>query len=178
MNRPLRIAVADDEADMRDYFKTILPHLGHEVAAVAGSGRELVQQCQAVNPDLIITDIKMADMDGIDAAHEICKNRAVPVILVTAYQDPELIERAMADHVFAYLIKPIKQADLGPAISLALRRFEQFQAVGKEAADLRMALENRKIVEQRQGRGDEADRRGRTGGVPAPEPAGTTRTGS
>ncbi|HEV3260076.1 MAG TPA: response regulator [Gemmataceae bacterium] len=151
MNRSLRIAVADDEPDMRDYFQTILPTLGHDVAVAARTGRELVEQCQALNPDMVITDIKMADMDGIEAAMEICRTRPVPIILVTAYQNPELIARAESDHVMAYLVKPIKQADLGPAISLAMRRFEQFQTLYKEAADLRQALEDRKLIERAKG---------------------------
>ncbi|MFV2068838.1 MAG: ANTAR domain-containing response regulator, partial [Pirellulales bacterium] len=111
MNRSLRIAVADDEADMRDYFQDILPDLGHQVVAVAGNGRELVQQCQMHEVDLVITDIKMPEMDGIDAAREIARAKSLPFILVSAYHDPDLIERAGAPHVMAYLVKPIEQAD-------------------------------------------------------------------
>lgn len=151
MNRTLKIAVADDEADMREYFQTILPTMGHDVTAVARSGKELVRMCRECNPDLVITDIKMPDMDGIDAAREICRGKPVPVILVTAYQEPELVERAESDHVLAFLVKPIKQADLAPAISLAMRRFEQFQTLYKEAADLRQALEDRKLIERAKG---------------------------
>ena len=121
----LRIAVADDEPDMRDYFARILPRLGHRVVAVAQNGAELVAQCQTEHPDLVITDIKMPDMDGIEAATRIYQNQPVPVILVSAYHDPELIQRAEADHVMGYLVKPIKQSDLDPVISLALRRFAQ-----------------------------------------------------
>ena len=84
-----------------------------------------MEQCRATQPDLVITDIKMPDMDGIDAAVQIYRERPVPIILVSAYHDPELIERAEADHILGYLVKPIKQADLEPAIALALRRFEQ-----------------------------------------------------
>ena len=127
MTRSLRIAVADDELDMRDYFRKILPLLGHEVVAAAENGRELVAQCRALRPDLVITDIKMPDMDGIDAAAQIYRDGPVPVILVSAYHDAEFIRRAEADHILAYLVKPIKQADLEPAIALAIRRFEQFQ---------------------------------------------------
>jgi AmiR/NasT family two-component response regulator len=143
MTQPLRIVVADDEPDMRDYFRKILPRLGHAVAAVAENGTELVARCRELRPDLVITDIKMPDLDGIDAAAAICRDRPVPVILVSAFHDPELIGRAEADHVMGYLVKPIKQADLPPAIGLALRRFEQLQALRQEAADLRQALEDR-----------------------------------
>ena len=151
MKTQLRIAVADDEPDMRRYFEKILPRMGHEVVAVAGNGQELVEACRTHQPDLVITDIRMPDMDGIQATEEIYKEIPVPVILVSAYHDPELVERAEADHILAYLVKPIKQSDLAPAIGLAMRRFEQFQAVQKEAADLRQALEDRKIIERAKG---------------------------
>jgi response regulator NasT len=151
MTHALRIVVADDEADMRDYFRKILPHLGHRLVAVAENGRELVQLCKEQRPDLVITDIKMPDMDGIDAAVEIYRTSPMPVILVSAYHDSELIVRAESDHIMGYLVKPIKQSDLEPVIALAMRRFEQFQALRKEAADLRQALEDRKLIERAKG---------------------------
>jgi response regulator NasT len=136
---------------MRDYFRKILPRLGHRVVAVAENGRELVEQCRAAHPDLVITDIKMPDMDGIDAATQLYREAPVPVILVSAYHDPALVARAEADHIMGYLVKPIKQADLQPVIGLAMRRFEQFEALRKEAADLRQALEDRKVIERAKG---------------------------
>jgi response regulator NasT len=136
---------------MRDYFQKILPLLGHEVVAVASNGRELVEFCRSMHPDLVITDIKMPDMDGIDAAGRIYRDGPIPVILVSAHHDPDFIRRAEADHILAYLIKPIKQADLEPAIAIAIRRFEQFQALRKEAADLKQALEDRKVIERAKG---------------------------
>jgi two-component system, response regulator PdtaR len=151
MNRALKIVVADDELDMRDYFQQILPLLGHQVLGVARTGRELVDLCNATHPDLVITDIKMPDMDGIDAAAQIYRQAAIPVILVSAYHDAEFIRRAEADHIMAYLVKPIKQADLEPAIGIAMRRFEQFQALRKETADLKQALEDRKVIEKAKG---------------------------
>jgi two-component system, response regulator PdtaR len=151
MNASLRIAVADDEPDMRDYFKKSLPRLGHQVVAVAQNGRELVELCKAQRPDLVITDIKMPDMDGIDAAVQIYRDRPIPVILVSAYHDPELIARAESDHILGYLVKPIEQADLEPAIALAMRRFEQFEALRRDAADLRQALEDRKVIDRAKG---------------------------
>ena len=151
MTRSLKIAVADDERDMRDYFQQILPLLGHQVVAVAQTGRELVALCATTHPDLVITDIKMPDMDGIDAATQLYRNTPVPVILVSAYHDPEFIRRAEADHILAYLVKPIKQADLEPAIGIAMRRFEQFEALRKETSDLKQALEDRKVIEKAKG---------------------------
>ena len=151
MNLSLRIAVADDEPDMRDYFKKSLLRLGHQVVAVAKNGRELVELCKAQHPDLVISDIRMPDMDGIDAAVQIYRERPVPVILVSAYHDPELIARAESDHILGYLVKPIEQADLEPVIGLAMRRFEQFETLRREAADLRQALEDRKVIERAKG---------------------------
>lgn len=153
MTRTLRIAVADDEPDMQDYFRTVLPRLGHTVSCVAADGRALVEHCQTDRPDLVITDIKMPDMDGIEAAERLNRNAGtpVPVILVSAHHEPEDIARASADHIFGYLIKPIQQADLPPAIAIALRRFDQFQDLRKEAADLRQALEDRKVIEKAKG---------------------------
>jgi response regulator NasT len=151
MSQSYRIAVADDEADMRDYFARMLPRLGHEVVAVAENGRQLVELCRRERPDLVITDIKMPETDGIAAASQIYQERPVPVILVSAYHDAELVERAGADHILAYLVKPMKQTDLGPAIAIAMRRFAQFESLRQEAADLRQALEDRKVVERAKG---------------------------
>lgn len=151
MNPSLRIAVADDEPDMRDYFQKSLARLGHKVVAVAATGRELLELCRTTQPDLVITDIKMPELDGIDAAVQLYRERPVPVILVSAYHDPALIARAEADHILGYLVKPIKQADLAPVIALAMRRFEQFEALRHEAADLRQALEDRKVIERAKG---------------------------
>ena len=151
MTNTLRIVVADDELDMRDYFKKILPRLGHQVLAAASNGKELVGHCLSLLPDLVITDIKMPDMDGIEAAITIYQHRPVPVILVSAYHDPELIKRAETDHIMGYLVKPIKQPDLEPVIAMATRRFEQFQTLRREASDLRQALEDRKVIERAKG---------------------------
>lgn len=151
MTKPLRIAIADDEPDMREYFQKLLPRLGHTVVAVASNGRELIERCRATSPDLIITDIKMPDMDGIDAALHIYQESPRPVILVSAYHDAELIERAETDHILGYLVKPIKQADLEPVIALAVRRFQQFECLRQEAADLKQALEDRKVIERAKG---------------------------
>jgi response regulator NasT len=151
MTQSLRIAVADDEADMREYFQKMLPVLGHTVVSAARTGAELVAHCRQHLPELVITDIKMPDTDGIDAARQLCEERPAPVILVSAYHDADLIERAEADHIMAYLVKPIKQADLEPAIALATKRFAQFQQLRKEASDLRQALADRKVIERAKG---------------------------
>ena len=151
MTPALRIVIADDEPDMRDYFRKILPRLGHTVVAAAETGEQLVDFCRFYQPDLVITDIKMPDLDGIDAAMKIYEELPIPVILVSAYSDTKLIERAEVDPIMAYLVKPIKQTDLEPAIRLAMRRFEQFETLRREASDVRQALEDRKVIERAKG---------------------------
>jgi len=151
MSNGLRIVVADDEVEMRDFFEKVLPRFGHQVVAVAENGAELVEHCRRLNPDLIITDIKMPEMDGIEACNQICQEHAVPVILVSAYHDPALIARAEADHVLAYLVKPIGLADLQPAISIAMRRFKELQSLQNECKDLRQAITDRKVIERAKG---------------------------
>ncbi len=149
--RALRIAVADDERDMRMFFQELLPPLGHEVVAVTESGRQLVELCRATRPDLVITDIKMPDMDGIAAAAAINEERRVPVILITAYHDVDVLASAGSGYIMSYLTKPVKPADLQAAISLAILRFEHFQQVNQEAAGLRQALDDRKVIERAKG---------------------------
>lgn len=148
MTGGLRIAVADDESEMRDFFRKVLPRFGHQVVAVAENGNQLISLCREQKPDLIITDIKMPELDGIEASCTIYAERPVPVILVSAYHDPSLISRAEADHALAYLVKPIGMADLQPAISIAMRRFTELTALRQECADLRQALVDRKLIEQ------------------------------
>jgi response regulator NasT len=151
MTTGLRIAVADDEPEMRDFFEKVLPRFGHQVVAVAENGVQLVEHCRQLKPDLVITDIKMPELDGIEAASQICRERPVPVILVSAYHDPALIARAEADHVLAYLVKPIGLVDLQPAIAVAMRRFGEWQALQRECTDLKQALTDRKVIEQAKG---------------------------
>jgi two-component system, response regulator PdtaR len=154
MNAPtrrLRIAAADDDRDMQQFFQEVLPHLGHEVVALVDTGRELVERCRTASPDLVITDVKLSDMDGIEAAQQVNREREVPFVLVSAHQDAELLERAGVDNIMAYLTKPVKPVDLAAAISLARARFLQIQAIRREAADLRQALEERKVIERAKG---------------------------
>ena len=151
MSRSLRIAVADDEPRMLQFYRKVLPEFGHQVVAEAETGARLVELCRAMAPDLVITDIKMPDIDGLQAANEIRSQRATPLILVSAYHDAEFISQALENHVLAYLVKPIKKADLEPAIALVTRRFAEFQALQKEADDLRQALADRKLIERAKG---------------------------
>jgi response regulator NasT len=148
MTPTIRIAVADDEIRMLDYYRNTLPRLGHRVICAVQTGRELVRCCRHSRPELVITDIKMPDLDGIDAIGEIGRFEPIPAILVSAYHAPELIARTTAEQVLAYLVKPIKQADLEVAIGLAMQRFEEFRTLRQEVGELRQALSDRKLIER------------------------------
>lgn len=151
MNNSLRIAVADDERDTREFLQEVLPRLGHQVVAVCTTGRQLVDKSATAPTDLVITDVKMPDLDGIEAARLINRVKPTPVILLSAYHDEDMLARITPDHVMAYLTKPAKEADLRIAISLAMLRFQHFLTLAREAADLRQALEDRKLVERAKG---------------------------
>ena len=149
--KPLRVAVADDERDMREFMQELLPRLGHEVVAVAETGAQLAEQVQAFRPDLVITDIKMPDMDGIETSLAVNRDLQVPVILISAHHDAETLTRVGADHIMGYLVKPVTEADVKAAIALAMTRFDQFLALRREATDLRQALDDRKVIEKAKG---------------------------
>jgi response regulator NasT len=151
MKRSLRVAIADDEPDMQEYLRETLTRLGHQVVCVVGDGQALVRACEAMRPDLVVTDVKMPGLDGLEAAAEVCRDGPVPIVVVSAYHDQEVVERAAEQNVLAYLVKPIRESSLAPAISIALRRFEEFRALQAEAADLRQALEDRKVIEKAKG---------------------------
>jgi response regulator NasT len=151
MNQPLRIAIADDELDMREFLDETLRRLGHKVVATAETGKQLVDICQTQQPDLVITDIRMQDMDGLDAVQAIYERQPVPIIVITAHYDPEFIQRAQERHVLAYLVKPVEETDLAPAIAIALRRFDEFQSLRQENQTLAQALQDRKIIERAKG---------------------------
>ncbi len=129
MTERLRIAAADDEIDMREYFKRVLPRLGYNVVSVASTGQELVQHCRALRPDLVITDVKMPVMDGIEAVKQLSNENPTPVILVSAYHDPQLVS-ADLNRIMACIVKPIKRADWEPAITSAMRSFRDLRQFG------------------------------------------------
>lgn len=151
MTQPLRIAVADDEPLMLRWYENTLTKLGHQVVVAATDGRELVEQCGQLNPDLVITDIRMPNLDGLDAVAQLRDITPRPVIVVSAHHDPQYIERALQNHVLAYLVKPIKQPDLETAIALVMRRFQEFRALEQQADNLTQALADRKLIERAKG---------------------------
>jgi two-component system, response regulator PdtaR len=147
----LRIVVADDERDMRQFLQEMLTHLGHTVVGAAEGGKQLVEICRTAHPDLIVTDIKMPDLDGLDAAAEVNRQRPVPVVVISGHHEAALLERANVDYVMTYLIKPVKPTDLQAAVTLAVGRFADLQQSRHEATELKQALEDRKIIERAKG---------------------------
>jgi response regulator NasT len=148
---PLRVLIADDESIRLLSLAAQLRSLGHTVVAEASTGQEAIDLAHATQPDLAILDIKMPLVDGIEAAERITQTHPIPIILLTAYSEAQLIERAAQANISAYLIKPVAEEDLLPAITLALTRFRQFQELQQEIADLREALEARKLIERAKG---------------------------
>ena len=147
----LRIAVADDDLAILEFIRDIVESMGHTVTASCTCGQELIDACAENPPDLIVTDVKMPGIDGIEAAAIINRRKATPVILVTSFGETELIGRALRTSVLAYLIKPIKQIDLEVAVALAMRRFREHRAMCDVAAALRQSLEERKQIERAKG---------------------------
>jgi two-component system, response regulator PdtaR len=151
MTRSVRIVVADDEQDAREYLREILTRLGHEVVLAQG-GRQLVELCRSFNPDLIVVDVKMPDMDGLEAAAVVNQgDQKIPVILISAHAKSAWVRQVPMEPIMAYLIKPVRPADVENAVIIAMLRFGEFAAARKEAGDLRRALEDRKIIERAKG---------------------------
>ncbi len=147
----LRVLLADDESLHVMRLQAWLEEMGHRVVAEAGTGDEAVKLARQTRPDLAILDIKMPGLDGIESAQAIVAENPLPVILITAHKDQELVERAAAAGIFAYLVKPVAAKELWPAIRMALSRFEELMLLRKEVDDLRQALETRKLVERAKG---------------------------
>jgi two-component system, response regulator PdtaR len=149
--RKRRVVIADDESIIRLDLGEMLTNLGYEVVGEGSDGAVAVELAQRLRPDLVIMDIKMPGLDGIAAARELTQARIAPVLLLTAYSEQHLVERAKEAGVVAYLVKPFREAELLPSIEIALARFAEFQTVEQEVHSLREALETRKIVEQAKG---------------------------
>jgi AmiR/NasT family two-component response regulator len=146
--KSLRVLIADDEAVIRLGLRTMLEEMGHQVVGMAANGPSAVRLAAKEEPDLAILDIKMPDMDGLEVAEAITAKRRIPILMLTAYSDRELVERAAKLAVLAYLVKPVKEADLGSAIELAMARFEEWQALEREAASLKEAMATREVVDR------------------------------
>jgi two-component system, response regulator PdtaR len=147
----MRILVAEDETIIRLDLKEMLDRAGFEVCAEARDGEEAVELARSEKPDLAIMDVKMPRLDGIEAARRILEERPIPIVMLTAYGQEEIVNRAVDAGVFGYLVKPFREQDLVPAITAARVRHEELQAVREEAASLSEALAARKVIERAKG---------------------------
>ena len=146
-----RLVIADDESLIRMNLKETLVGLGYLVVGEAGDGVTAINLARSLKPDLVVMDIKMPKLDGIQAAEVLTQERIAPVLLLTAYNDRELVDRAREAGVIAYLVKPFREADLLPMIEVAIARFAELRSLDKQLGDLQEAMETRKIVERAKG---------------------------
>jgi two-component system, response regulator PdtaR len=146
-----RVLIAEDEALIRLDLAEMLGEEGYDVVGEAGDGETAVRLANELKPDLVILDIKMPIMDGLAAAERIAENRLAPVVILTAFSQRDLVERARAAGAMAYLVKPFQKSDLVPAIEIALSRFAEISALEQEVAGLTDRLETRKSVERAKG---------------------------
>ncbi len=150
-DNPLRIVIADDEPIIRLDLKKMLQDCGYDVVGEAGDGAKAIEVVRNLRPDVVILDIKMPEMDGIDAAKIITDEKLAPVLLLTAYSQLDLVNRAKEAGVYSYLVKPFKQADLMPQIEIAVARWDAFLKIEEQANDLEDRLETRKSVDRAKG---------------------------
>jgi AmiR/NasT family two-component response regulator len=148
---PLRVVIAEDEALIRMDLKEMLEEEGYSVVAETGDGESAVTNVLELKPDLVILDIKMPVLDGISAAERIAAERIAPVVILTAFSQRELVERARDAGAMAYLVKPFTKADLVPAIEMAVSRFAEIRALDTEVGTLRERLEVRKLLDRAKG---------------------------
>jgi len=146
-----RVLVAEDEAIIRMDLAEMLGEAGYDVVGQAGDGEQAVELARALRPDIVIMDVKMPVMDGISAAEEIGRERICPVVMLTAFSQTELVERARDAGVMAYVVKPFARGDVTPAIDIALSRWAELKALEDEVADLGERLETRKAVDRAKG---------------------------
>lgn len=149
--QPLRVVIADDESIIRLDLKKMLEDMGHSIIGEAADGQKALELVRALKPDVVVLDIKMPIMDGLDAAKIIADEKIAPVMLLTAYSQSDMIDRAKEAGVFAYLVKPFEEKDLVPAIEIAISRYLEMQDLEAKTTDLEDKLETRKIVDRAKG---------------------------
>jgi response regulator NasT len=148
---PRTVVIAEDEVLIRMDLAEMLGEEGYAVVGQAGDGARAIELAEELRPDLVILDVKMPVLDGISAAESIARQRIAPVIVLTAFSQRELVERARDAGAMAYLVKPFSKSDLVPAIEMAVSRFAELAAVESEVADLKEQLETRKVVDRAKG---------------------------
>lgn len=145
------VLVAEDEALIRLDLVELLTEEGYDVIGEAGDGEEAITLARKLQPDLIIMDVKMPKLDGISAAETIAEERIAPIVMLTAFSQRDLVERARDAGAMAYVVKPFDASDVIPAIEVALGRFQELKVIEEELANLEERLESRKIIDQAKG---------------------------
>ncbi|MCD8174678.1 MAG: response regulator [Phascolarctobacterium sp.] len=151
MLKKLRILLADDEAILRLDLREMLTEVGHEIAGEAVNGEEAVNMTRSLKPDFIIMDVKMPGMDGIAAAEVIAAENIAPVLLLTAYSQQDIVDKAKNAGVIGYLVKPVREEQLFPAMEIAASRFAEIQTLNKEVGNLKESLETRRLLDRAKG---------------------------
>ena len=151
MNKKPTVIVAEDEALIRLDLVELLTEEGYDVVGEAGDGEEAVKLARELEPDLVIMDVKMPKMDGISAAEIIAEERIAPVVMLTAFSQRDLVERAREAGAMAYVVKPFGASDVVPAIEIAMGRFQEIKAIEDELVSLEERLESRKVIDQAKG---------------------------
>ena len=144
----MRVLIADDEAVIRMGLRTMLEDKGHKVVAAATDGASAIQMMRTEKPEVILLDIKMPGMDGLEAARRIMQERPTPVVILTAFSQRDLITQAREASVFGYLVKPIKEDLLDATLDLAVTRFKEWQKLQRQVHDLTKSLAAREVVEK------------------------------
>ncbi|HET7621279.1 MAG TPA: response regulator [Gemmatimonadaceae bacterium] len=150
-SRSLRVLIGEDESVTALGLEQDLKSLGHTVIGIAADGETAVSMARTLSPDLVLLDVRMPHLSGLDAATRIHEERPVPIIIITAYSDAETVGEAVGAPIFHYLVKPVSAAQLGAAIAVTIARHDEWISERKESHDLRRRLDDRKIIERAKG---------------------------
>jgi len=151
-NAPLKVVVVEDDPNFRLFLKQVLEKdLGHKVVGEASTGTDMVREVLETEPDVVVFDIHLPHLNGLDALRQVYSERVVAAVAITADRDQELVRRATEEHVLAYLVKPVEAHQLGPALLVAQARFSELRSLTSENATLKQNLQNRKLIERAKG---------------------------
>jgi response regulator NasT len=151
MRKAYRIAIADEDAAALAHLRASLAAAGHQIVAEANDGDKLIQECLRAAPDLVITEIKLTGMDGLQAVEKILQSQDIAVLILATNVSDDIVDRAITLHPMAYLLKPFRDQELRAVISITMHRFQEFQSLRQDVVTSRQALEDRKLIERAKG---------------------------
>ncbi len=147
----MRVLIVDDESLIRMDLRDILEAEGHDVVGEGANGVEAISLCKELLPDVVLMDVQMPELDGIEAARQIGHNHYAPIVLLTAYSQEDLVKKARESGIFGYLIKPLREDQLTPTLEMAVGRFEEDQTMRQQMSNLEQSLEDRKLISKATG---------------------------